>query len=555
MAGILPPPPGYEPLPFGVPDKESDGSPPAQAGEARAHVSAAKLNGGFHGSRLAENESELQQQEEVAEESSGQLDILIRQDPALFEPLPWSKLYSLYFVCGSDAAVLMVIAPFLPEFCEKALGISPRNVGSAAGLISSAYSFANGFASPYVGHWSDLYGRKPVLLFGLLTSFVTTLTFAFCTKLWQATLCRGITGLLNSNFSVARAFLADVTRNTSPNDRASAFGYLGATWGVSRLLSASVAGATVGITLAFLPGSLGTNNYLMPCIFVSLLQCASFIVALVFLPETSPQTSRNDEACRKETDGQEMSAVQHLNSKHVKNSAEQPRRSSPSSILSRCSHLRAVGGWPLVGLICINALHSFANGANLLIMVLIWSLAAEHGGYGFGASLTSFAFAVFGLLGLVFQLASFSHLSMRLGARKVYSLGCFLLVLGSFTIAFGHVPLTRLSVGNPRWWATLMAILLPNSIGFMLGLPVLGGILSNSVPTDVQGLTQGVAQLFAQIGRCAGPLVCGLLFSASVAHARPWWSFVVIAVLYMICGSLAFMLPERYDRQYVEEHS
>lgn len=66
-----------------------------------------------------------------------------------------------------------------------------------AGLVTSAFAFAEALSSMIWGSLSDRIGRKPVLLTGLAGTGLSMLMFGFSTSLPLAILARFLGGLLN----------------------------------------------------------------------------------------------------------------------------------------------------------------------------------------------------------------------------------------------------------------------------------------------------------------------------------------------------------------------
>lgn len=66
-----------------------------------------------------------------------------------------------------------------------------------AGLITSAFAFAEAISSMFWGRLSDRIGRKPVLLTGLAGTGLSMLIFGFSSNLALAITARCLGGLLN----------------------------------------------------------------------------------------------------------------------------------------------------------------------------------------------------------------------------------------------------------------------------------------------------------------------------------------------------------------------
>ena len=94
---------------------------------------------------------------------------------------------------------------------------------------------------------------------GLALSFFVT---ALATALWMLIVVRLFSGAMQSNLSVANAYVADIT---APEDRARRFGMLGAMFGVGFILGPVMGGLLGAIDLRlpfFVAGSLALLNLL-----------------------------------------------------------------------------------------------------------------------------------------------------------------------------------------------------------------------------------------------------------------------------------------------------
>lgn len=66
-----------------------------------------------------------------------------------------------------------------------------------AGMVTSAFAFAEFSSGVVWGKLSDKIGRKPVLLFGLFGTALSMLIFGFAPSLPVALIARALGGLLN----------------------------------------------------------------------------------------------------------------------------------------------------------------------------------------------------------------------------------------------------------------------------------------------------------------------------------------------------------------------
>jgi MFS family permease len=72
-----------------------------------------------------------------------------------------------------------------------------RQVAIYAGMVTSAFAFAEFSASVFWGRLSDRIGRKPVLLTGLAGTGISMLIFGFARNLPVALVARALGGILN----------------------------------------------------------------------------------------------------------------------------------------------------------------------------------------------------------------------------------------------------------------------------------------------------------------------------------------------------------------------
>ena len=179
---------------------------------------------------------------------------------------------------ASDAFALMGPLPFLPQLCVAQYGLAEADVGYYVGLFTGAYSLANFCTSWMIGHLSDEYGRKAFTFLGLFTSASLTMALGLTTSVWVGIASRLLTGALNANFALSRAQIADLVPNGA---RAVPYAYLGATFALARTFSSGVGGLSVGL---FWADEFGV--YMAPCVMLGVPAAITFILVIVFLPET-----------------------------------------------------------------------------------------------------------------------------------------------------------------------------------------------------------------------------------------------------------------------------
>jgi MFS transporter, DHA1 family, tetracycline resistance protein len=159
-----------------------------------------------------------------------------------------------------------IIVPLLPFYAET-FGASPLVVG----LLFAVFSLCQLVAAPILGDLSDRYGRRPILIVSLIGTVVSFVMLALAHSLTMLFIARIVDGLSGGNISTARAYVADVTE---PQDRARAFGLIGAAFGLGFILGP-------GISALLAPVS-----YTAPIWAAAAITLVATAMAWFWLPET-----------------------------------------------------------------------------------------------------------------------------------------------------------------------------------------------------------------------------------------------------------------------------
>jgi MFS family permease len=81
------------------------------------------------------------------------------------------------------------------------------------------------------GTLSDRYGRKYIIIFGVVGAALGLLIFGLSKSYWQAILGRVLSGALSGNLGVLKSFLAEITDDTN---RGEGFSYMSLAFAIGK---------------------------------------------------------------------------------------------------------------------------------------------------------------------------------------------------------------------------------------------------------------------------------------------------------------------------------
>jgi DHA1 family tetracycline resistance protein-like MFS transporter len=175
-----------------------------------------------------------------------------------------------------DMLGIGIVIPVLPALVSSMTADKPAQAYWYGALLAS-YGVAQFLFAPFLGAVSDRFGRRSVLLisiFGLALNFFIT---AVSPWLWLLLVSRLIGGGFGASYTIAGAYIADVTK---PENRSRSFGLMGAVFGLG-----FICGPMIG-------GLLAANNLRLPYFVAAGLALLNWLNGYFILPESLPKERR-----------------------------------------------------------------------------------------------------------------------------------------------------------------------------------------------------------------------------------------------------------------------
>jgi DHA1 family tetracycline resistance protein-like MFS transporter len=327
------------------------------------------------------------------------------------------------------------------------------------GAVTFAFSFANFIASPVLGALSDRFGRRPVLLVGFCALSLSFFVTALATAIWMLIVVRLFSGAMQSNASVANAYVADIT---PPEDRAKRFGLVGAMFGLGFIL-----GPVMG-------GLLGAIDLRLPFFVAGTLSLLNLLYGWFVLPESLPADRRRPFSWR--------AAL------------------NPIAALAELGRLGGVG--VLVAVVACTALAQF-------VLYTSWVLYTTFK-FGWGPQENGWSLFMVGITSALVQGFVLGRLLKRFSPQRLAVMG-----LVSSTLAYAAY-----GAAGAGWM--MYVIVLCNVLAFTVSASI-QSIISGAADATTQGRTMGAVSSLQSLMAVVAPVVSAPLLGAVSHLPRGDW--------------------------------
>lgn len=385
-----------------------------------------------------------------------------------------------------DMVAFGLVMPVLPKLIREVGHVGLDRAAVIGGWMFAAFSLAQFVFAPLMGNLSDRFGRRPLLLLAILGLGLDFVLMALAPSLAWLFVGRVLAGLCGSSWIIASAYIADVT---APEDRARAYGLMGAAFGV---------GFVIGPAIGGLLGEMGPRVPFWVAAGVSFLNlCYGWFVLTESLP---PRSRRPFEW----------------------------RRANPFGAFRVFATYRGV-----LPMVLVMGLFFFSTSVYPAIWTF-WGIAK----FGWSEAMIGLTLAIFGLIAGGFQGFLTGPAAARFGEWRValFGLVCATLVLAGYGF-----------VGSLGAVAVLMVLHGPE--GFVH--PLMTAILTKRVPEDAQGELQGGISAVTNVAMLFGTVFFAWIFGHFWAEGRAFRSPDMaywVASGCMVVTTVMFAVLKRAER-------
>ncbi|KIX03126.1 uncharacterized protein Z518_06676 [Rhinocladiella mackenziei CBS 650.93] len=434
-----------------------------------------------------------------------------------------------------------------------------------AGMLITAFAFAEFSTGILWGWFSDRIGRKPVLIMGLFGTALSMISFGFARTLPAAILARALGGLLNGNVGVLQTTVAELV--TKKEDQPSAYAIMPFVWSVGSIIGPAMGGALAmpcdSYPSLFPRGGLfDTYPFLLPNLVCVVILCLGIANGVLFLEETheakkgrrdrgvelgrlllkifkTPKQPQTDKFGWREGD----SLAEDDPPPGYRSTDGSPvlRSTFDVDILQEkqpCGKVKALNKQVILVIVAyaILAFHSVSFDSLMPTFLSEERMQTESvlpfkfsGGFGMSTKAIGFMMAVQGLYATFAQVWLFPFVLRRVGTLRA-----FRLVITVWPFLYFAVPYL---VFVPEHWqkAGIYFSLITKITFQVISFPSQNILLANAARShSVLGTVNGFAASAACGARALGPVVTGSLNSAGLKlgySGLAWWTSGLVCAI------------------------
>ena len=150
--------------------------------------------------------------------------------------------YALVFIFTTiliDITGLGIIIPVAPKLIAQLAHVDLSQAARYGGWLFFVYAGMQFLFAPVIGNLSDRFGRRPVLIYALVSIGIDYAITGLAPTIGWLFLGRILSGMAGASYTTASAYIADVT---PPEKRAANFGLVGAAFGLGFIIGPGIGG-------------------------------------------------------------------------------------------------------------------------------------------------------------------------------------------------------------------------------------------------------------------------------------------------------------------------
>lgn len=376
--------------------------------------------------------------------------------------LAWPLIIAISFLATIGMTIVLPVLPFVIRDY-----VPDSSLALWVGILASVYALCAFVAAPFLGSFSDRFGRKPILVISVFGSALGFVLFGVGGALWVLLVSRIIDGLTAGDMPVMFAYVADIT---PPEDRARRYGLLGALSGIGFMIGPALGGLLAHINLA------------APVFATAAIAVVIGLLSALALPESLPKQDRKAS----------LDVAQLNPFKVIAGAFARPE-------------LRSL----LTGLALVSI--PFAFFANNFSVVALDSV-------GWGPGQVGWVLSAIGVSDILVQGVLLGWALRTFGERGVALAG----MLGQLAGCLGLAIVASLL--SAPWLLVAAGLVLAAGQGGMTA--ALDGLMSASVAVDEQGWLAGSVTSLGSAVQMSAPLLAGWLYG--ISHGAPYWIGLVL---------------------------
>ncbi|KAK1393618.1 Protein ZINC INDUCED FACILITATOR [Heracleum sosnowskyi] len=364
-------------------------------------------------------------------------------------------------------------------------------------LSGSSFMFGRALTSVLWGILADRYGRKPVIIFGMISVVIFNTLFGLSTSFWMAVSMRFLLGSLCGILGPMRAYASEVCRK---EHQALGLSVISTSWGVGLVIGPAIGGyfaqpAEHYPSIFSEQSVFGRFPYFLPCLLISLFALPVSIISF-WLPETLHIHHGN-----KSEHGNAADALEGVICKSDVDGVIRSKDRLPSS---KQSLLR---NWPLMSAIIVYCVFQLHDTAYAEVFSLWANSPRKYGGLSYTTADVGEVLAISGFGLLILQLFLYPVLERTFGPILVSRIGSVLTIpllscypyIAMLSGTYLFVVLSCASV--------LMNVLMVSvSTGLFL-------LQNRAVSSEQRGAANGISMSALSLFKALGPACGGSFFS------------------------------------------